>query len=767
MEKSELNSLELSCIEEEAPWCQAACPLHVDARQLCRHLAAGEMAQAWGALLKQMPLPGVLGRICDHPCQQACRRGQAGDPLNISALERALVQTPEPSQRRLPLPARPGRVAVAGAGLGGLTAAWDLARKGWSVTVLTGLARLEDALLGLGLPQLPPSAVAGELARLAGERVAFQSGQDLGPGCAARLLSEFDAVYLGFDDPSLGEPASSLDLDPATGAAGREGLFAGGLGEVVSLVGLAAQARRAALSLDRHLQKVSLSAGRQGEGPQTTRLFTSLKGVEPLPAVAMADPAQGYSPEEARQEAARCLQCRCLECVKVCKYLEEFKAYPRSYARQVYNNEAIVKGQHAANLLVNSCMLCKLCTAVCPEGFAMAEMILGARQRMVAEGRMPPSAHEFALQDMDYSNGPDCALSRHQPGTSSSASLFFPGCQLGGSLPDHVQALYQHLCASLPGGVGLMLGCCGAPARWAGREDRFGEVMAQLEAGWRDMGRPRIIAACPTCLGMLRGGLEAAQVESVWEALAQGQPPAGAGLPLPGTAGELALHDPCAARDDQALRDGVRHLLARLGGNPAELPLSGGLTQCCGFGGLAANANPALARKVVQERASQSGQDYVTYCAMCRDRLARAGKRTLHVLDLLFPAQAGPDPAARPDPGFSARRENRARLKAGLLAGLWGEPPAPPVAQAGPELVVSAQLAELLEERRILLEDLRQVVAQAEATGRKFINPVSGRFLARWRGANVTFWVEYALEEGRAVAHNAYSHRMQVLEKRP
>ena len=86
---------------------------------------------------------------------------------------------------------------------------------------------------------------------------------------------------------------------------------------------------------------------------------------------------------------------------------------------------------------------------------------------------MPPSAHEFALEDMRFSLSEFCILSRHQPGTSTSRFLFYPGCQLAGSAPEAVKNTYRFLCEQMVGGVGLMLGCCGIPAHWAGQELLF------------------------------------------------------------------------------------------------------------------------------------------------------------------------------------------------------------------------------------------------------------------------------------------------------
>jgi L-lactate utilization protein LutB len=176
--------------------------------------------------------------------------------------------------------------------------------------------------------------------------------------------------------------------------------------------------------------------------------------VEPRGAIVPAAPRAGYAPAEARAEAARCLDCQCLECVKVCAYLERFGSYPRKYAREIYNNASIVMGMRQANQLVNSCSLCGLCQTVCPTDFAMQDLCRQARRDMVARGKMPPSAHEFALLDQDFSLSENFALARHQPGRDASAEVFFPGCQLCASAPAQAKAVYQHLMATRPGGVG-------------------------------------------------------------------------------------------------------------------------------------------------------------------------------------------------------------------------------------------------------------------------------------------------------------------------
>jgi glutamate synthase (NADPH/NADH) small chain len=528
----------------------------------------------------------------------------------------------------------------------------------------------------------------------------------------------------------------------------------GGAGD--SPIGWAYDGRRSATMIDRFLQEASLTAGRLMEGPQPTRLFVSTAGHQPLAAVHPAVPTEGYSAEEARDEAARCLRCECLECVKVCTYLEHFGGYPRKYAREIYNNSSIVAGERKSNLLINSCMLCGLCTTVCPEDFSMPDLCLSARREMIGRGRMPPSAHEFALEDYTWSQSDAFALCRHEPGTTASAYAFYPGCQLAGSNPGQVEQVYKHLRGCLTGGVGLILDCCGAPAQWAGRQDLFESGIVRLATRWESLGRPKLIFACPTCHLLVTPGLPGVEAFFLSEVLESVGPPevTAAGAPHP----VRALHDPCTSRHNRAMQESVRRFLDTLDQPVEELAFSGETTECCGYGGLQANANPDLARRVAGRRGNESPAEFVTYCAMCRDSLASTGKRAIHLLDLLFPG--GPDPAARSRPGWSERRENRARLREGLLAALWGEGGELVEDHEAVELVVSPEIQERLDDRRILAEDVRKVIEHAERTGDRLCHQDSGRYLASFRPRAATFWVEYSPEGEGFRVHNAYAHRM-------
>jgi len=389
----------------------------------------------------------------------------------------------------------------------------------------------------------------------------------------------------------------------------------------------------------------------------------------------------------------------------------------------------------------------------------MADICLDARQSMVKKGKMPPSAHDFALRDMAFSNSDAFVLARHQPGFSASSVVFYPGCQLSASSPGQVAKAYEYLRQSISGGVGIMLGCCGAPAEWAGEKDLMEKTMKAFAEKWRQMGSPRIITACSSCYRVFRDYLKDAEVETLWSILAVNKLPQSGQKALMQA---VAVHDTCSTRYDESVQENIRCILRKLGVNVTELGDNRHLTTCCSYGGLMSFANPEVAEKVVKRRIGESDIDYVTYCAMCRDNFSARGKRALHILDLIW-APDDEDPAARKGPGFSARHENRAKLKTQLLKDIWGEKVADE--EEAIELYMDQKVAILMEKRMILVEDLQKVISYAESTGKKILDVSSGHFIAHYKPGSVTYWVEYSPHDSGFNIYNAYSHRMEVIEE--
>jgi len=785
MDQKQLREQENRCIQEHAPACAAACPVHVDVRGMAAKISAGDFAAAFTLYRKAVPFPGIISRVCPQPCQVVCLRKDMGGPIQIAALERACLEFGSRGAEPIrPLPRKPKTVVVVGAGISGLTVAYDLARKGWGVVIFEAGDRLGGSLWQISPDVLPRDVLVGDLKiiELLGAEIRLNSvvGGAGGNGhhtFLARLCEEFDAVYLGIGPHPADIPDLKLDdqgcvqLDPLTFQTSVEKIFAGG--ELLrasavcpegnfnhSAILSISDGRRAAVSIDRFLQKVSLTASRINEGPYTTQLYTSTAGIPTQPPLIESDVSTRFGREVAETEAGRCLQCECMECVRVCEYLKHYYGYPKKYIREIYNNLSIVMGTRYSNQFINSCTLCGLCAEVCPTDVDMGAVCKAARVQMVAQNRMPPSAHDFALRDMAFSNSEKFSLARNAPGKDSSSYVFFPGCQLSASSPEYVEKAYAFLAGALPAeSIGLMLGCCGAPAEWAGREDFFTASQAAFMVEYEKLGRPKIILACSSCYQVFKTRYPELEICSFWEIYDRLGPQQ---FPPPAFPAPFAVHDPCSTRGERHIQNSVRSILDKMGCRLIELPLSREKTECCSYGGLMWLANRPLSEAVIQRRVEESPLDYITYCAMCRDFFARHGKHTLHILDLIF-AHGQIELAGQPGPDYSQRHENRARLKKKMLKKFWSEEMSEQdQVYASIRLLLPENVQKMVEDRLILLEDMQQVIEYAERTGTRLLNPANGHYLAHFKPTSVTYWVEYTPQEGAFFVHTAYSHRMEI-----
>jgi hypothetical protein len=174
-------------------------------------------------------------------------------------------------------------------------------------------------------------------------------------------------------------------------------------------------------------------------------------------------------------------------------------------------------------------------------------------------------------------------------------------------------------------------------------------------------------------------------------------------------------------------------------------------------------ANPELAKNAIRRRVEESPRDYLAYCAMCRDYFSFAGKRSFHLLDLIFGKPAD-EAALRKGPVYSQRWENRARLKNSMLRDLWGETTVEAQGWEAIPLIIPDAVQQLMQERLILVEDLRKVIDHAERTGCKLLKRDENHFIAHHKPAGVTYWVEYSASGDGFIIHNAYSHRMEIEE---
>ena len=301
-----------------------------------------------------------------------------------------------------------------------------------------------------------------------------------------------------------------------------------------------------------------------------------------------------------------------------------------------------------------------------------------------------------------------------------------------------------------------MLGCCGVQADWAGESALFLEALENVRAQWISLGKPTIIAACPTCYMVFKRHLPEIPVEALVPVLERVGLPA----PLPHEKLHLAIHDSCTTRYEEDLQESARRVLAACDVDVCELPTSRKLTECCGFGGLMQISNRDLAHKVADRRIGESPLDFVVYCSMCRDNFSHRGKPTYHVLDILFGNEKG---EVRPGPavGYSARHDNRARLKRELLRDLWGEETA---LETPLVLHISDEVRAIMEKFLVLDADVREVILYAERTGNRLKNVTNGHSIASYKPSHVTYWAEYSMDEdGAATVFDAWCHRLEIV----
>ena len=708
--KEEMESMVTRCVYEEAPFCSAACPLKLDVRAMLKAAAAGDFKKALQLYEKAAPFPLIVSAGCEAPCEKKCRLSERGDGISIFRTKKKKT------------------AAILGSGLFPLFLAGELEKKAYPVTVFCEQENPED-FLRCAAGFLDDEAFRLELGRLKGKDIQFSFGCRIDAAFLEEKRRSFDMVCVS---------ESILDALLPDSTCRGEGVMAAAVG-----------AKKAALTADRLAQNLDPRSMRGTEDPFESRLYTDLDEAKALTRIRSS--GDRYTEAEAAEEARRCIQCHCEECMKSCAYLEHYKKYPGLLAREIYNNTQIIMGDHQLNKPMNACTLCGQCTAVCPNGFDMARVCASARRNMVSTDKMPLAPHEFALMDMLFSNG-DAFLSRLQPGKEQCRFVFFPGCQAAAVAPATVRAAYLDLCARLSGGVALMLGCCGAICDWAGRYEMQDSTRAFLLSELSKLGDPVIIAGCPTCRKEL-SELTGREVKGIWEILDEiGLPDGAKGMDRP-----AALHDACGARGDARTQETVRRLAEKLGVTLTETPYSGDRAPCCGYGGLTAYANPEVADEITQKALSRSDAPYVSYCMACRDRFARQGRESRHLLELVYGTDAGSPP------DISEKRWNRLSLKNELLQELWLEEPKE--MKLDYELNYTDEARKLMDGRMILTDDVIAVLDAFRENG-EAIEDEDGLLVARHRVGNATFWVKFSMAgDNGYLVHRAWSHRMNVVKR--
>ncbi len=189
------------CIDKKdrAP-CVLACPAGINVQGYVQLIKEAKYKEAVQLIMERLPLPGVLGRVCPHPCEKQCRRAEADEAVAICQLKRFAADQVDMAELPLPkITERPEKVAVIGSGPAGLTAAYYLRLKGYAVTIFEALPVL-GGMLRVGIPdyRLPPAVLDAEIDYILRLGVQVQTNRTLGRDFTLESLAAdgYQAIFL-------------------------------------------------------------------------------------------------------------------------------------------------------------------------------------------------------------------------------------------------------------------------------------------------------------------------------------------------------------------------------------------------------------------------------------------------------------------------------------------------------------------------------------------------------------------------------------------
>src|SRR5205823_6154747 len=193
---------------DKMPPCNNACGTNEKIQGYLDLVKRGKYLDAYALIKEDMPFPSVTGRVCYHPCEQACNRGQYDEAISIRAVERFLGDLGQALARDVVKPGKPNgkKVAVVGSGPAGHSAAYQLARLGYKVTILEKSPKAGGLNRG-GIPDwvLPQHVLDREIERLVELGVTIKTNVEVGKDVTWNDLKQnYDACVLavGLTEPN-------------------------------------------------------------------------------------------------------------------------------------------------------------------------------------------------------------------------------------------------------------------------------------------------------------------------------------------------------------------------------------------------------------------------------------------------------------------------------------------------------------------------------------------------------------------------------------
>ena len=362
--------------------CQSTCPAHMDIPAMIRQIDEGRFRSAIATVKRHIALPAVLGRICPEICERACRRAVKDAPVSICKLKQFAADVDlESGDPYMPQckPPTGKQVAIVGAGPAGLAAAYYLLQEGHACVIFDD-HELPGGMLRYGVPaeRLPREVLDAEIELILtlGAEFRPRTRVSVEPSIAA-LSEDFDAVLaavgkLDEQDPvraGLKTSERGIRVDKAA-TTSAEGVFAAGSAVTPSrhAVRAVGAGRAAARAIDSYLQDTASPGADRPFSVHIGRLTPAELGPFGTDASesGRVTPARaGFTEDEARREAARCLHCECagLRGCKLRRYAIEYGASPTHY-RGERRLPARERSHPGVVYEPGKCIVCGLCVQI-------------------------------------------------------------------------------------------------------------------------------------------------------------------------------------------------------------------------------------------------------------------------------------------------------------------------------------------------------------------------------------------------------------------
>ncbi len=409
----------------EAP-CRVACPAFMDIPVMNRLIAEGKPAEALQVVKEEIALPIVLGYVCHKPCEGTCRRKPIDGTVEICQLKKyvALVDADLPTPY-LPKKLEPSNktIAIVGAGVAGLTAAFHLAKLGHSVTIYEREAEAGGSLRTKKTgAQLPVAALDQEIKIIESFGIKICCNSAVQKNELEALRKENDAVLIATGVLSqewaktigieINAKTKGIKADKETFATSLENVFVAGsaLREQKHAIHVLAQGKLAAYKLHEYLKNEKIEIRRKYFNSKFGKLNASeypvylVESTDRKPVVP-ENLLAGFDYQQAKQEAERCMHCDCRK-VTNCKlrdYSHEYSADQKNYKT---SERLLIEKQFAHELIVyesEKCIRCGLCVDITEKngeelGFSYVARGFDVRIGMAFGESIKDSLGEIALK---------------------------------------------------------------------------------------------------------------------------------------------------------------------------------------------------------------------------------------------------------------------------------------------------------------------------------------------------------------------------------